>query len=126
MNYGFPTDIERIQKVAEASNEFESEAIVGSVTSSSDGFPGMGTEIPREAKVSFILEHIEGLVRCLMNLTPNLCDPFPVDTYYSDSKPTDADEDIQLAKILFLTATKSLVHRLGWANCRRRKYLQAL
>jgi NB-ARC domain len=122
----FPKGIENIQKAAEVLKEFESEVIVGSVTSSSAGFPGKETEISRDAKVSPILEHIVGLVRCLMNLAPNLCDPFPVDTYYSDAKPTDADEDIQLAKILFPTATKSLVHRLGWANCRRRKYLQAL
>lgn len=61
-----------------------------------------------------------------MKMAPNLCDPFPLDTYSSDAKPSDADLDIQLAKLLFPTATKPLVDRLGWANWRRRKYLHAL
>jgi hypothetical protein len=86
----------------------------------------METETSHDAKVSQILQYIEGLVGCLMKLAPNLCDPFPLDTYSRDAKPNDADEDISLAKILFPTATQSLLDRLAWANCRRRKYLQDL
>lgn len=121
--------IDMIQSTAEATHEldeFESEALVGSLASSGDGFASQGVENSQYAKISPTLEYIEGLVRCLMKLAPNLCDPFPLDTYSRDSKPNDADEDISLAKILFPTATQSLVDRLAWANCRRRKHLQDL
>jgi hypothetical protein len=91
-----------------------------------------GVESPHEgevvatSKVPHLVEHIEGIVGCLMKLMPNLCDPFPVDTYSLDSTANDADPDINLAAALFPTATQTLLIRLGWANWRRRKYLKSL
>jgi hypothetical protein len=76
--------------------------------------------------MSGLLEYIEGIVECLMKLVPNLCDPFPVDTYSSDATPDDANADINLAAMLFPKATKEICERLGWANWRRRKHLKTL
>lgn len=61
-----------------------------------------------------------------MKMMPNLCDPFPVDTYSNDGSLNDADPDIELAAALFPTATQPMLTRLGWANWRRRKYLKNL
>ena len=98
----------------------------------SNGLNSSGVESPHEgvvlatSKVHYMVEDIERIVGCLMKLMPNLCDPFPVDTYSLDSTANDADPDINLAAALFPTATQSLLIRLGWANWRRRKYLKSL
>ena len=83
-------------------------------------------EVVATSEVPHLVEYIEGIVGCLMKLTPNLCDPFPVDMYSLDSTSNDADPDIDLAAALFPSATQTLLTRLGWANWRRRRYLKSL
>ena len=114
-----------MQVASISSNESPDEAL-------SDGLRPGGAKSSHEgeatvtSKVPHLVEHIEGIVSCLMKLMPNLCDPFPVDTYSLDSTVNDADPDINLAAALFPTATQTLLIRLGWAHRRRRKYLKSL
>ena len=77
-------------------------------------------------EVSLLLDHVDGMIGCLVRLLPDLRDPFPVDTYSSASTPTDSHPDIDLAATLFPTASQSLLARLGRANWRRRLYLKNL
>jgi len=75
---------------------------------------------------SELIEQVDGTVRCLMKLVPNLCDPFPGDLYSLSGSQSDAYTDIDLARGLFPSATPALISRLGKANWRRRQYLKML
>jgi hypothetical protein len=77
-------------------------------------------------KILLLVEHVDGMIGCLVRLLPNLRDPFPLDTYSSASTPSDAYPDIDLAATLFPAASHSLLSRLGRANWRRRTYLKTL
>src|SRR5271163_1643215 len=75
---------------------------------------------------SELIEQVDGTVRCLMKLVPNLCDPFPGDLYSLNGSQSDAYPDIELARGLFPSATPALISRLGKANWKRRQYLKML
>jgi tetratricopeptide (TPR) repeat protein len=117
--------VDKIQTASVSSNDSPNEALSNGLGSGGVESP-RGGEVIATSKVPHLVEHIEGIVGCLMKLMPNLCDPFPVDTYSMDSTVNDADSDINLAAALFPTATQTLLIRLGWANWRRRKYLKSL
>jgi hypothetical protein len=76
--------------------------------------------------LSELIEDIDGTVKCLIRLAPNLCDPFPLDLYSRDASISDAYPDIDLARELFPTASLVIVDRLGRANWKRRQYLEML
>jgi hypothetical protein len=71
---------------------------------------------------SELISQVEVTVRCLIKLTPNLCDPFPDDLYFQ----SDAYPDVDIARGLFPSATPALISRLGRANWKRRQYLKTL
>jgi hypothetical protein len=75
---------------------------------------------------SELIEQVDGTVRCLIKLVPNLCDPFPGDLYSLNGSQSDAYPDIDLARGLFPSATPALISRLGKANWKRREYLKML
>jgi hypothetical protein len=106
-------------------NDGDDEALRGNIGSSDEASHG-DLKATVDPEMSELLQYIEGIVGCLTKLVPNLCDPFPVDTYSNDATPDDANPDINLASTLFPTATKEMLERLGWANWRRRKHLKNL
>jgi len=121
--------IELIQNAATASVRSTDDQIATEISASlagSDDISRREPELHENSRVTLIMNLIDRLVSCLAKLMPNLCDPFPIDTYSDDSTPNDADTDIDLATALFPTATQSLIFRLAWANSRRRKYLKNL
>lgn len=75
---------------------------------------------------SELIEQVDGTVRCLIKLVPNLCDPFPGDLYSLNGSQSDAYPDIDLVRRLFPSATLALISRLGKANWKRRQYLKML
>jgi hypothetical protein len=86
----------------------------------------VGAHSHKSSNIPAIVEVLNEIIICLVRLTPTICDPFPIDTYSVDSLPTDARPDIDLATVLFPTATTRLIETLAWANSRRRKYLNSL
>jgi hypothetical protein len=75
---------------------------------------------------SELIEQVDGTVKCLIKLVPNLCDPFPGDLYSQHGSLSDAYPDIDLARGMFPSATPALISRLGRANWKRRQYLKML
>ena len=69
---------------------------------------------------------IEETVDCLIKLTPTLQDPAPQDMYKRHASHSEANMDIDLATKMFPKATRLLTNRLGFANWKRRQYLQSL
>jgi NB-ARC domain len=84
------------------------------------------SEADGDPQILTLIEEVDGVLGCLMRLVPSLCDPFPLDTYSSDSSIADAYPDIDLATAMFPNATLPLRERLGRANWRRRQYLKGL
>jgi hypothetical protein len=120
-----PLGIEKVQKATVDSDELDTEVLVGSIDSG-DGIMTLDREVKADSKLSTLIENIDGLVGCLMRVASSVYDPFPLDVYSSDTKPNDADLDIDIASTLFPAATQSLLTRLGWASWRRRRHLKAL
>lgn len=73
---------------------------------------------------SELIEQVDGTVKCLNKLVPNLCDPFPGDLYSQNASQSDAYPDIDLARGMFPSATPALISRLGKANWKRRQCLK--
>lgn len=118
----YDVGIEKIQGEAVVVGGFEMEEVFDDAEHVAS--PASGAT--KASNIPALMDHLDGIVGCLIKLTPSLCDPFPVDTYSVDSTVSDAEPDIDLAKVLFPTATEALIERIGWANCRRRKYLRNL
>jgi len=75
---------------------------------------------------SELISQVDVTVKCLINLIPNLCDPFPGDLYSQNASQSDAYPDIDIARGLFPSATPALISRLGRANWKRRQYFKIL
>jgi hypothetical protein len=118
-----------IQMATENANELQSTAAVNLLAPTSNDSRTSRTveaDILQDVKTASTLEHIKRLVGCLTKLAPTYSDRSSVHMYSYNAKPNDADEDVHLARILYPSATESLINRLGCANWRRRKYLQDL
>jgi hypothetical protein len=94
-------------------------------------FHGEEAELSEQAlaidqSASELIGQVDGTVKCLIKLIPNLCDPFPGDLYSQTGSQSDAYPDIDLARGLFPSATPALISRLGKANWKRRQYLKML
>ena len=79
-----------------------------------------------ETSVHQLIEDIEESVNCLIKLIPTLQDPAPQDLYKRYASQNEADKDIDLAIKMFPKAAPSLTRRLGFANWKRRQYLEGL
>ena len=79
-----------------------------------------------ETSLQQFADDIEECVTCLIKLVPVLRNPAPQNVYEEHSSLNEADGDIDVAKKMFPKATRSLSHRLGLANWRRKKELLSL
>lgn len=71
-------------------------------------------------------DDIEEIVNCLIKLVPALQDPAPQDIYSKQASQDEANEDIELVVKFFPKASSLLTNRLGFANWKRKQYVQKL
>jgi tetratricopeptide (TPR) repeat protein len=112
-------DAERLRELAieDLSDNVEIFAVNGEEEKPSPSEPALATDKIASALIS----DIDGTVKCLIKLIPNLCDPFPGDLYSQTGSQSDAYPDIDIVRGLFPSATPALILRLGNANWKRRQ-----
>ncbi|MCJ1467362.1 hypothetical protein MMC07_005986 [Pseudocyphellaria aurata] len=71
-------------------------------------------------------DDVEEIVNCLIKLIPALQDPAPQDIYSKQASPDEAKDDIELVAKFFPKASSLLTNRLGFANWKRKQFVQKL
>ena len=79
-----------------------------------------------ETSLQQCADDLEEIVNCLIKLIPALQDPAPQDMYSGEASQNEANEDIKLVEKLFPKVASFLADRLGFANWKRRQFLQKL
>lgn len=84
------------------------------------------TSSDSETSLQQYADDLEEIINCLIKLIPALQDPAPQDIYSGEASQNEANEDIKLVGKLFPKIAPSLATRLGFANWKRRQFLEKL